>query len=352
MNTNSHISELSIVAKALMAPGKGILAADESDATIQKRFESVNLESNPASRIAYREMLFTAPGAENYISGAILFDETIRQSASSGESFVKILEQKGILPGIKVDMGTEPFGASGEKLTRGLDGLEERVKGYVALGAKFAKWRAVFGIGGGLPTDECVKGNASRLARYAKICQMAGLVPIVEPEVLMDGSHTQQNCEAVTERVLTEVFAQLKQQEVDLTGILLKPNMVVSGSECPEQANSGEVAEATLRVFLKTVPPEVPGIVFLSGGQSPAEATANLNEMNKNGHLPWPLSFSYGRALQAPALQAWAGKPENVTSAQAAFLRRAELNSLARAGTYLPEMENSESGALNLTSQD
>ena len=352
MNSNSNISELSIVAKAIMAPGKGILAADESDATIQKRFASINLESNPASRIAYREMLFTAQGLEKYISGVILFDETIRQNASSGESFVKVLEQKGILPGIKVDLGTEPFGMAGEKLTRGLEGLESRVREYVSFGAKFAKWRAVFAVGEGLPTDECVKENALRLARYAKICQLAGLVPIVEPEVLMDGSHTQQHCEAVTERVLAEVFAQLKQQEVDLAGILLKPNMVVSGLQCSAQASSSEVADATLRVFVKTVPAEVPGIVFLSGGQSPTEATKNLNEINKHKDLPWPLSFSYGRALQAPALQAWAGKQENINAAKAAFLRRAELNSLARSGAYLPEMENPENSALNLSSQD
>lgn len=353
MSLTPNISELNRVAMDLMAPNKGILAADESSGTIAKRFDSIQIESNEQNRLAYREMLFTASGISEYISGVILYDETIRQKASDGQTFVEILQKQGILPGIKVDLGTENFnGSVDEKTTKGLEGLTQRLKDYASLGAKFCKWRAVITIGEGIPTEACVKENAIRLAQYAKDCQEVGLVPIVEPEVLMDGPHTIEKCEEVTTQVLTEVFNQLKLHDVALEGIILKPNMVIPGRLCPVQVGAKEVAEATIRTFMKTVPKEVPGIAFLSGGQSEDQATENLNEMNKIQDLPWQLSFSYGRALQAPALKVWQGKPENIPAAQESFIKRAKFNSLARSGKYSKEMEKGETETLNLSSQD
>ena len=324
----------------MVAPGKGILAADESSPTIQRRFDSIQVESTEENRRSYREMLFTTEGAEEFVSGVILFDETIRQSAADGTPFPARLTKKGILPGIKVDKGAKdlPF-ASGEKVTEGLDGLRDRVAEYRQLGARFAKWRAVIAIGDGTPSDYCIDTNAHALARYAALCIEADLVPIVEPEVLMDGPHTLQRCYEVTERTLRRVFAELYEQRVPLTEIVLKPNMVLSGTECPTQAGVAEVAEATLACFRSCVPAQVPGIVFLSGGQSDAIATAHLNEMNKLGVAPWELSFSYGRALQAAPLKAWAGSAANIPAAQKAYLHRARCNGAARSGRYTEAME-------------
>ncbi len=334
------MSELAKIAKAMVAPGKGILAADESAPTIKKRFDSIQVESTEKNRRSYRELLFTTEGAEQFISGVILFDETIRQRASDGTPFPELLAGKGILPGIKVDKGAKDLALSpGEKVTEGLDGLRERLAEYRQLGARFAKWRAVINIGDGIPSAGCIRANAHALARYAALCIEGELVPIVEPEVIMDGDHTIERCHEVTERVLDAVFSELREQRVPLNEINLKSNMVLSGTTCPKQASVREVAEATLACFRKTVPEEVPGIVFLSGGQSDELATQHLNEMNKIGGVPWELSFSYGRALQAAPLKAWAGNAANVPAAKKAYLHRARCNGAARTGSYTEEME-------------
>lgn len=333
---------LSETAKKIIADSKGILAADESTPTIKKRFNSIGTESTAISRNTYRDMLFTSPEMENYISGVILYDETIRQSGlSEGIPFPKLLSDKGVLPGIKVDMGAKPLaGFDNEKVTEGLDGLRERLSEYGQLGAQFAKWRAVITIGEDIPSSTCIYVNAHVLARYAALCQEANIVPIVEPEVLMDGTHDIDTCFDVTEETLKSVFQELFDQSVFLEGIILKPNMVLSALDCPEQASVEEVAEATVECFLRTVPAAVPGICFLSGGQRDDLATQHLNAMNQlNGSLPWNLSFSYGRALQAPALKAWGGKDENLKAGQSAFLKRAKLNSAAASGNYSEEME-------------
>jgi len=327
-------------AQAIVAEGKGILAADESDSTIKKRFDSIEVESTEENRQAYRELLFTTEGVEEYISGVILFDETIRQSSSDGTPFPKLLESKGVIPGIKVDKGAQPLAlAEGETVTEGLDGLRGRLEEYRELGARFSKWRAVISIGQGIPSEYCLWTNAHALARYATLSQEAGLVPIVEPEVLMDGDHTIERSFEVTSRTLHAVFTELRDQRLHPEGILLKPNMVLSGYESSEQASHEQVAAETIRCFKRHVPAAVPGIVFLSGGQSDEDATANLNAMNAMGPHPWQLSFSYGRALQAPALKAWRGKKENVEAAQRAYYHRAKMNSAARTGMYAPEME-------------
>ena len=330
--------ELELTARALVAPGKGILAADESDGTIKKRFDSIDVESTEDNRRAYRELLFTTEGVEDYISGVILYDETIRQQASDGTPFPELLASKGVIPGIKVDLGAKPLAlAPGETITEGLDGLRGRLEEYRALGARFAKWRATYSIGEHLPSEYCVWTNAHALARYAALCQEAGIVPIVEPEVLQDGTHTIDESSKVTGRVLQGVYTELRDQRVDFAGTLLKPNMVMSGYDASDRAGVDEVAERTLDVFYRHVPAAVPGIVFLSGGQSDEDATAHLNAMNARGPHPWQLSFSYGRALQAPALKAWSGS--NVEAGQRAYYHRAKLNSAARSGAYAPEME-------------
>jgi fructose-bisphosphate aldolase, class I len=334
------IAELQDTARALVAPGKGILAADESSGTIKKRFDSIGLESTEDRRRAYRELLFTTKGAAEFISGVILFDETIRQSASDGRTFVRVLQDEGVIPGIKVDLGAKPLaGSPGELVTEGLDGLRERLAEYHGLGARFAKWRAVVTIGDGIPTRSCIAANAHALARYAALCQEADIVPIVEPEVLMDGSHTIERCEQVTTDTLHALFSELYEQHVALEGTLLKPNMVLPGSECAVPASVDEVADATLECFRTTVPAAVPGIVFLSGGQSDEAATAHLDAMNRRRPHPWELSFSYGRALQAPAIRAWGGSDDGVGAGQAAFLKRARLNGAARFGSYSPGLE-------------
>jgi fructose-bisphosphate aldolase class I len=333
-------TELHETAKALVTEGKGILAADESTGTIKKRFDSIGLESTEENRRAYRDLLFTTPGAEEFISGVILFDETIRQSALDGTPFPKLLESKGIIPGIKVDEGAKPLPfAAGETVTEGLDGLRARLEEYRGLGARFAKWRATYSITDDLPSDYCIWTNAHALARYAALCQEAGIVPIVEPEVLQDGTHTIARSEQVTSRVLEALYTELFDQRVDIAGTLLKPNMVLSGYEATKRAGGDEVAEQSLHAYYKHVPAAVPGIVFLSGGQSDEDATAHLNAMNARGTHPWELSFSYGRALQAAAIKAWSGKPENVEAGQHAFYHRAKMNSAARTGVYAPEME-------------
>ncbi len=334
------IDTLAATAKALVAPGKGILAADESSGTIKKRFDSIGTESTEDNRRDYREMLFTTKGAADFISGVILFDETIRQDATDGTKLVKILEDQGIIPGIKVDLGAKPLAeAEGETVTEGLDGLRERLAEYRSLGARFAKWRATYSITDTLPSAYCIDVNAHTLARYAALCQEAGIVPIVEPEVLMDGNHTIERSFEVTTAVLDALYEALYLQRVRLDGSLLKPNMVLSGYGCSQQASVEEVAEATVRCFRATVPAAVPGIVFLSGGQSDELATAHLNAMNKLPGRPWELSFSYGRALQAPALKAWKGETANVDAGKDAFFHRAKLNSAARSGSYTPDME-------------
>ncbi len=339
-------TELHETARALVAEGKGILAADESDGTIKKRFDSIGVESTEQSRQAYRNLLFTTPGVEEYISGVILFDETIRQRADDGTPFPELLASKGIIPGIKVDKGAKPLAlADGETVTEGLDGLRARLEEYRGLGARFAKWRAVYTISDTNPSEYAIWTNAHALARYAALCQEAGIVPIVEPEVLQDGTHTIARSLVVTSRVLAAVFTELFDQRVDIEGTLLKPNMVLSGYDAAERAGADEVAERTLHCFSKHVPSAVPGIVFLSGGQSDEDATAHLNAMNARGPHPWQLSFSYGRALQAPALSAWGGRPESVEAGQRAYYHRAKMNGAARSGSYAPEMEREAVGA-------
>ena len=332
---------LEAIARALVAPGKGILAADESTGTIEKRLKSIEVESTEDKRRDYREMLFTTPGLGDHISGVILYEETIRQSARDGVPFTKVLQDAGIIPGIKVDKGAKPLaGAGAETVTEGLDGLRERLAEYRELGAKFTKWRAVIAIEGEkMPSAYCIHVNAHALGRYAALCQEQGIVPIVEPEVLMDGEHTLERCYQVTEATLQAVFSELFSQRVVYEDMLLKPNMVVSGKDCPQQATPEEVAKATIRCFKSVVPAAAPGIVFLSGGQGDEEATANLNAMNAVGPLPWQLSFSYGRALQAPSLKAWKGDDANVQAGQEALAHRARMNGAARDGSYTTEME-------------
>src|ERR671926_194244 len=332
--------DLEATARALVAPSKGILAADESDGTIKKRFDSINIASTEESRRAYRDLLFTTEGVEEFISGVILFDETIRQCSADGTPFPELLARRGIIPGIKVDKGAKPLAhASGEKVTDGLDGLRGRLEEYRGLGARFAKWRATYSIGDHIPSEYCIWTNAHALARYAALSQEAGLVPIVEPEVLMDGDHSIERSFHETSRVQHAVFTELRDQRVVPEEMLLKPNMVLSGYSASEQASHDEVAEYTLRCLRRHVPAAVPGIVFLSGGQSDEDATANLNAMNARGPHPWELSFSYGRALQAPALKAWGGDSAKVEAAQKAFYRRGGVSRGGGGGSYAPEME-------------
>lgn len=332
--------QLGSTARALAAPGKGILAADESTPTIEKRFKSIGVTSTEDNRRAYRELLFSAAGLGEFISGVILFDETLRQRATDGTPMPELLKRQGMIPGIKVDKGAKALAQfAGEKVTEGLDGLRDRFAEYSKLGARFSKWRAVLTIGEGIPTPCCLEANAHALARFAALSQEAGLVPIVEPEVLMDGSHAIERCEQVTGAAQAAVFQALVAHRVQLEGILLKPNMVVSGKDCPKQAGLQEVAESTLRCLKRFVPAAVPGIMFLSGGLSDFVATQNLNAMNRLGPAPWQLSFSFGRALQAPALKAWAGKSENGPAAQQALLHRARCNHEARYGRYDESMK-------------
>ena len=332
--------ELEATAQALVPAGKGILAADEGDATIKSRFDSINVECTEENRRAYREMLFTTPGTEEFISGVILFEETLRQTTQSGTPFPELLANKGIISGIKADMGPKDLaGFPGETVTEGLDGLRERLTEYRELGARFGKWRAPINVGEGLPTQSAIDANAHALARYAALCQEVGLVPIVEPEILMEGTHTIERCEEITETTLKRVYFELHAHRVVLEGTLLKPNMVLSGTDCPMQAGVQEVAEATVRCFRRAIPAAVPGIVFLSGGQSAKIATEHLNAMNAIGNCPWELSFSYGRALQGPTLEAWGGNPANVSKAQKTFYHRAKCNSAARYGEYTQQME-------------
>ncbi len=333
--------ELETTARAMVARGKGILAIDESLPTIKKRFDSIAVESTEENRRAYRDLLITNPGGNEYISGMILFDETIRQATADGTPFPQALIRQGIMPGIKVDTGAKDLaGHTGEKITEGLDGLRERLAEYKKLGARFAKWRAVITIGDGIPSSACIEANAHALARYTALCQEAGMVPIVEPEVLMDADNTIERCYEVTEITLKTVFNVLFHQGVITEHTILKTNMVISGKKCKTQAGVHEVADQTVRCLLNTVPASLPGIVFLSGGQSAEIATMHLNAMNANyKNLPWPLSFSYGRALQDPCLKAWAGRKENVTTAQVALLHREKCNSLACLGKYSKDME-------------
>lgn len=343
-----NLDALNKVARGMVAPGKGILAADESSGTIKKRFDSIKVDSTADNRRDYREMLFrTKEAMEKHISGVILYDETLRQNAKDGTPLVKLIEQAGSIPGIKVDMGAKamPFHA-GETVTEGLDGLRERLAEYYKLGARFAKWRAVIDIGRAgdmkIPSWGCIKANAHALARYAALCQEAEIVPIVEPEVLMDGDHDINRCYDVTLWTLKTLYAELYEARVPLEGTILKPNMVIAGKKCPKQAIVAEIAEKTVKCFRDAVPAAVPGIVFLSGGQSDEEATANLNAMNAEyrGAMPWALSFSYGRALQAAPLKAWSGKAENVAAGQRAFLHRAKMNGLAQKGDWSEKLEN------------
>jgi fructose-bisphosphate aldolase class I len=337
----SNAQELEKTAQAMVAKGKGILAIDESFPTIKKRFDSINIESTEENRRAYRDLLITNPGGAEYISGMILFDETMRQKTADGTPFPEALIKQGIMPGIKVDAGAKDLaGHPNEKITEGLDGLRDRLAEYKKLGAKFAKWRAVITIGDGIPSSGCIEANAHALARYAALCQEAGIVPMVEPEVLMDADNTIDHCYDVTETTLKTVFNELYRQRVTIEHTILKTNMVISGKKCKTQAGVAEVAEKTVRCLLRTVPAALPGIVFLSGGQSSQLATAHLNAMNKMyPDLPWPLSFSYGRALQDDCLKAWAGKAENLKKAQAALLHREKCNSLACMGKYSGSME-------------
>jgi len=336
-----NLAELNKVAEAMVAPGRGILAADESSSTIKKRFDAIGVESTPDNRRDYRELMFrTTDAMKNYISGVILYDETIRQKAKDGTPLVKLIEQAGSLPGIKVDKGTKPLPmCPNEVITEGLDGLRERLVEYRDLGAKFAKWRAVIDIGEGIPSYSAIITNAHALARYAALCQEQQIVPIVEPEVLMDGSHDIDRCYMISEWVLKTVFEQLYYQKVALEGMVLKPNMAIAGKKSPKQASVAEVAEKTVRLLKSCVPAAVPGIAFLSGGQSDEEATAHLDAMNKIGGLPWKLTFSYGRALQAAVQKAWAGKAENVAAAQRAFSHRARMNGLASLGQWKVDLE-------------
>ena len=337
-----NLSELNKVAVAMVAPGRGILAADESTGTIAKRFDSLGIASTPDTRRDYREMLFrTKEAMSKYVSGVILYDETLRQNAKDGTPLVKIIAQAGSLPGIKVDKGTKPLpNCPGEVVTEGLDGLRERLAEYRGLGAKFAKWRAVIDVAEhDMPSYTCVNANAHALARYAALCQDEGIVPIVEPEVLMDGAHDIDRCAEVTTWVLKETFQALFLNRVALEGMVLKPNMVVPGKKSGKRASVDEVAEKTLRVLKECVPAAVPGIAFLSGGQSDEDATAHLDAMNKMGHLPWRVSFSYGRALQAAPQKTWAGKSENVAAAQRAFNHRAMMNGLATRGEWKADLE-------------
>lgn len=336
MTTN----DLASIARAMVASGRGILAADESTGTIEKRFKGISVECTEENRRAYRDMLFTTKGLGDFISGVILYDETLRQKSADGTPFSELLTKNGILPGIKVDAGTKDLAFCGEeKVTEGLDGLAKRCAEYVKLGAKFAKWRAVITIGADIPSMTCITANAHALARYAAICQAAGLVPIVEPEVLMDGSHTIDRCEAVTELTLRETFAALASQRVVLEHMVLKPSMVISGKDCASQAGVQEVAARTLQTLKRTVPAAVPGIAFLSGGQSDELATAHLDAMNKIGGAPWALTFSYGRALQQPALKSWKGSAGNVPAAQRALHHRSRMNGLASQGQYRADLE-------------
>ena len=335
-----NLSELNKVAEAMVAPGRGILAADESTGTIKKRFDSIGVESTPITRRDYREMLFRSAEMSKHISGVILYDETIRQNAKDGTPLVKVIAQAGSLPGIKVDKGTKPLPFfPNEVITEGLDGLRERLVEYRELGAKFAKWRAVIDIGPGIPSYGCLMANAHALARYAAQCQDEGIVPIVEPEVLMDGDHDADRCALVSEWLLKTVFEQLFYQRVALEGMILKPNMVVPGKKSPKPASVEEVAEKTLRVLKACVPVAVPGIAFLSGGQSDEEATAHLDAVNKLGPLPWRVTFSYGRAFQSAPQKTWSGKPENVGAAQRAFVHRARMNGLATLGKWKADLE-------------
>jgi fructose-bisphosphate aldolase, class I len=341
MEETMNLAELNKVAEAMVAPGRGILAADESSGTIKKRFDAIGVESTADSRRDYRELMFrSAEAMSKCISGVILYDETIRQNAKDGTPLVKVIEKAGSLPGIKVDKGVQPLPmCPGEVITEGLDGLRQRLIEYRGLGAKFAKWRAVIDIGKGIPSYACIMTNAHALARYAALCQDEGIVPIVEPEVLMDGDHDIDACYAVTEWTLKTVFEQLYYQKVALEGMVLKPNMAIAGKKSPKQASVEEVAEKTVKLLKACVPPAVPGIAFLSGGQSDADATAHLDAMNKIGGLPWKLTFSYGRALQAAPQKAWSGKPENVAAAQRAFAHRAMMNGLASLGQWKQDLE-------------
>jgi fructose-bisphosphate aldolase class I len=336
-----NLTELNKIARAMVAPGKGILAADESSSTIKKRFDAIGVESTADSRRDYRELLFRSNEAmSKYISGVILYDETIRQKAKDETPLVRLIQQAGSIPGIKVDKGSKPLAlCPGEGVTEGLDGLRERLSEYRELGARFAKWRAVIDIGPSMPSYTCVSTNAHALARYAALCQEQEIVPIVEPEVLMDGEHDMERCYQVSEFVLKETFQQLYYQKVALEGMVLKPNMVVPGKKSGRQASVDEVAEKTLKLLKNCVPPAVPGIAFLSGGQSDEEATAHLDAMNKHGDLPWHLTFSYGRALQAAPQKAWGGKTANVAAAQRAFTHRARMNSLAALGQWKADLE-------------
>ncbi|HXS51843.1 MAG TPA: class I fructose-bisphosphate aldolase [Usitatibacter sp.] len=327
-------------ARAMVAPGKGLLAADESAGTCKKRFDSVNVESTEENRRAYRDMLFTTPGLSEYVSGVILFDETIRQKTKDGVGFAEYLRKNGILPGIKVDAGAHDMALHpGEKVTEGLDGLAKRMQEYFSMGARFAKWRAVITIGEAIPSMACIRANAHALTRYAAICQEASIVPIVEPEVLLDGDHTAERSESVHEDTLATLFHELERYGVSLEHVILKASMVVSGKENARQAPVPEVAERTLRVLKRTVPAALPGVVFLSGGQADENATAHLDAMNRVGGAPWPLTFSYSRALQAVALNAWRGNAANVAAAQKAFHHRAKMNSLAAKGQWSKSLE-------------
>ena len=337
------VRQLASTAQALVASGKGILAADESTSTIKRRFDAINVESTEENRRNYRELLFRTSGTAEYISGVILYDETIRQNGADGTPLVKVLAEQGVIPGIKVDKGTKPLpGAPNELVTEGLDGLADRLKEYAEMGARFTKWRGVITIGPYIPSAYCINVNAHALARYAALSQEAGLVPIVEPEVLMDGDHDIGRCFEVTEATLREVFYQLGHQRVALEGMLLKPNMVLSGASAPDRAGPKVVAEKTIACLKRTVSAAVPGIVFLSGGQADDEATANLDAINRQGaaaRVSWELSFSYGRGLQAAPLKAWSGQIESVPQAQRVYYHRARLTSAARQGGYAPEME-------------
>ena len=338
----TYAKELQSTAKSMVQEGKGILAMDESNGTCNKRFDALGIPTTEASRQAYRELILTAPHLSNYISGPILYDETIRQTVKSGESFLKVIQDAGMIPGIKVDTGAKDLaGHPGEKVTEGLDGLRERIAEYYQMGARFAKWRAVITIGNGIPSQACIEANAHGLARYAALCQEGGLVPIVEPEVLIDGEHTLERCYQVTDETLHAVFAQLYTQGVAYDQMILKPSMVIPGKACPEQASVEAVAEATIRCLLKNVPATVAGIAFLSGGQTKERSSAHLNAMNKlfGDQCPWPVTFSYARAIQQPALEYWSGNESNVAEAQQRLLQRAKFNSLASQGEYSSDLE-------------